>query len=140
MRSIKPTDDNTMSKILNFASDVNTKFNQTLENSPREVRNNLISSQMSQKMYNFEAEETPYMYNTIGDSRKSMKNLATTTNSVFSKTKFENLMVHKMAYEWKNIYRTLSSVDEAGLGVININEFLAICDKVKVSIIPLEAK
>lgn len=45
-----------------------------------------------------------------------------------------------MAYEWKNIYRALSNIDEAGLGIINFSEFLQICDKNRVSIIPLEAK
>jgi hypothetical protein len=82
-----------------------------------------------------------YMYKTLNDnrSRKSQKSLEGHGGSIFSaKTKFEKLMIHKMAYEWKNIYRALSSVDQGGLGVINANEFFSICDKRSVSIIPLE--
>jgi len=49
-------------------------------------------------------------------------------------------MVQKLGYEWKNIYRALSLADCNDNGVISISEFVAICDKVKVSIIPNEAK
>lgn len=47
-------------------------------------------------------------------------------------------MIHKLAYEWKNIYRQLSAIDQKGLGVVTLSEFLTVCDKVNVSIIPLE--
>jgi len=59
---------------------------------------------------------------------------------VFGKTKFENLMIHKLAYEWKNIYRALSQVDDAGTGAIRQDEFISLCEKFKVSIIPIEQK
>ena len=98
---------------------------------------------MPHKNLNIDDDENAYMYKTLNNndtrSRKSHNSLEV-SSSVFNKTKFEKLMIHKMAYEWKNIYRALSSVDQAGLGVINITEFLQICDRNRVSIIPLESK
>ena len=49
-------------------------------------------------------------------------------------------MIHKLAYEWKNIYRNLSTIDFKGKGVILQKTFNQICEKSNVSIIPLEMK
>ena len=50
------------------------------------------------------------------------------------------MMIHKLAYEWKNIYRNLSTIDFKGKGVILQKTFNQICEKSNVSIIPLEMK
>lgn len=55
--------------------------------------------------------------------------------SVFARTKFEKLMIHKLGYEWKNIYRTLTTLDPENLCVVTMNEFSQACDKHKVSIL-----
>lgn len=61
-------------------------------------------------------------------------------SSVFAKTKFEKTMIHKLAYEWKNIYRHLTQIDIEGFGVVKQQDFQTCCEKVKVSIVPLEMK
>ena len=78
------------------------------------------------------------MFHTISDVR-SQRSIAADP-SVFARSKFEKMMIHKLAYEWKNIYRGLTQIDEAGTGLVKLDEFHQVCEKFKVSIIPLESK
>lgn len=56
------------------------------------------------------------------------------------KTKFEQQMVHKLGYEWKQIYRHCIQLDPEATGILNIDDFLKACQKFGVSLIPLEVK
>lgn len=56
------------------------------------------------------------------------------------KTKFEQLLVHKLGYEWKQIYRVCVSLDSEAHGILHIEDFLKTCEKFGVSLIPLEVK
>ena len=47
-------------------------------------------------------------------------------------------MIHKLGYEWKNIYRTLAALDPENQNVVTTTEFSQACDKSKVSILKSE--
>lgn len=49
-----------------------------------------------------------------------------------SKTKFSEDLKNKLAYEWKNIYRGLSQLDQQRKGTININTFNKVVHQFKV--------
>jgi translation initiation factor 2 alpha subunit (eIF-2alpha) len=72
VENIKPTDDSTMNKILNFASDVNMRLygKDTLEESPMNRRNKANSSQLTIQKDN---EEQNSMYKTLNDDVRSQK-------------------------------------------------------------------
>jgi hypothetical protein len=72
---------------------------------------------------------------------RSMSNLAKRElESIFTKTKFEKMMIHKLAYEWKNIYRNLCTIDFKAKGIIKYQTFDTICQKSNANILPLEMK
>lgn len=134
LNHIKPTDDETMNKILNFAMNVDKNMYGSLENSPQ--RRNGLKQQMSQPTL----ERAANLYQTMTIEPLGKTSMSRMESSVFAKSKFEKMMIHKLAYEWKNIYRHLTQIDTEGLGVVSQQEFQVSCEKAKVSIIPLEMK
>lgn len=76
-QTIKPTDEKTYKKIINFAQDDNNK------------------------------------YQTIAEPNM-------TSSSIFTRSKFEHQIIHKLGYEWKNIYRNISHMDQEATGEITI--------------------
>ena len=46
-----------------------------------------------------------------------------TMGSFFQSSGFHKQMTQKLAYEWKNIYRTLSNRHEDNLGIAKVAEF-----------------
>jgi len=137
MKNIKPTDNDTLAKIITFAADLDHRVGGTIENSPRKATQPAMNKSQSSK--NMEQDFMKTMSGLV-ESRVSMQTSLGRVSSVFEKTKFEKMMIHKMAYEWKNIYRMLSVIDQKGLGIIPISEFQSCCEKCKVSIVPLEQK
>ena len=134
LNHIKPTDDETMNKILSFAMNVDKNMYGSLENSPQ--RRNGLKQQMSQPTL----ERAANLYQTMTIEPQGKTSMSRMESSVFAKSKFEKMMIHKLAYEWKNIYRHLTQIDTQGLGVVSQQEFQLSCEKAKVSIIPLEMK
>ena len=116
-----------MSKILSFASSVN----QTIEaKTPTKIP--------------FKSNQ---LYKTISEKhslRRESSHLALdaqsygTKKSVFQRSKFEKLMIHKLGYEWKNIFRSLVQQDESNTNAISLSEFSRICEKHSVSILNSE--
>lgn len=49
-------------------------------------------------------------------------------------------MVHKLGYEWKQIYRNCVTIDSDNQGILHIDDFVRCCEKNGVSLIPLEVK
>lgn len=47
---------------------------------------------------------------------------------------FEKQMIQKLAYEWKNIYRTLQGIDSENSGYVTLFDFETGCEKSKVTI------
>ncbi len=43
-------------------------------------------------------------------------------------------MVTRLGYDWKNIYRALSVIDDENAGFVPLFEFERICDRAKVTI------
>ena len=78
-QTIKPTDDKTYKKIINFT--------QTLDHDDNK---------------NFATMAEPNV----------------TTSSIFTRSKFENQIIHKLGYEWKNIYRNLTHFDQDATGEV----------------------
>jgi len=50
----------------------------------------------------------------------------------------EKLISGKLGYEWKNIYRTLTHVDDQNTGLIELREFDDICYRFKARLTKLE--
>ena len=140
IKNIKTTDEETLAKILTFATDMDQRMGGTMqgtiETSPH--RNDGMVLRTSQSSKQIDGD----LYKTINGLAESRVGVRTSIggNSVFEKTKFEKMMIHKMAYEWKNVYRMLTVIDQKGLGIIPISEFQSCCERCKVSIVPLEQK
>lgn len=47
-------------------------------------------------------------------------------------------MIHKLGYEWKNIFRSLVSQDDSNQNIVLLNDFSRICEKHGVSILNSE--
>ena len=86
-QTIKPTDDKTYKKIINFT--------QTLDDDTKN-------------------------YQTLADPN-------VTSSSIFTRSKFESQIIHKLGYEWKNIYRNLSHFDQEATGEVTLTQFEKAC-------------
>lgn len=136
---LSKTDGRTYQKIMNFVQDANHTWDETPEEHARKVgrshcKSNADFELPAEKMYRTLTEQPEF--------RKSSIKFGA-TGSVFHQTsnsKFEKLMIHKLAYEWKKIYRNLTTVDAQGTGVVKISDFQKVCERNGVSIIPLEIK
>ena len=49
-------------------------------------------------------------------------------------------MIHKLGYEWKNIYRLLTLSDASSTGEVTLSQFEKACIKQKVSLSDYETK
>ena len=87
---MKPTDENTYKKIINFTK--------TIDHSDNIKYQNLAEPNM-------------------------------TSSSIFTRTKFEHQIIHKLGYEWKNIYRNLSLFDSESTGRVTLTQFEKACAK-----------
>lgn len=94
---MKPTDDKTLRKIINF---------------------------------------TPGTETSIG--KHDAANIAQT--SIFTRTNFDQTIIHKIGYEWKNIYRLLTLCDSESTGEVTFSQFEKACIKQKVSLSNFETK
>lgn len=61
-------------------------------------------------------------------------------NSGRLKTKFEQILVGKLGYEWKNIYRACVQLDADGLGILPFDDFVKTCERYGTSLVPAELK
>ena len=141
IKGLKKTDNKTLQKILEFATDINYNFkNTSLESSPHNRRNR--RNELQEAGVSYQTFDDTKKYQTVapedvdleGPSDKMMgsRNLSFNNlgdSSAFTKTKFEKMMIHKLAYEWKNIYRNLSTIDFKGKGTIKYLTFDTICQK-----------
>ena len=145
LRNIQPTDDRTMNKILSFAQTINSKLDP--DSSPERRPTTLSKAhQLSYSNTNlntvspglFRTAEYSHRRTTNRDSNSRLglsESKYGANKSVFARSKFEKLMIHKLGYEWKNIYRTLTAFDPESMNVVTLNEFSQACDKNKVSIL-----
>lgn len=131
---IKPTDDKTLQRILSFANELTQddpmKAHLTLSNKS-------ILDNYNHAKFNTISDKNTFNHNSKANIALEEK---TQASSVFVRSKFENRMIHKLAYEWKNIYRALSSLDCEGRGVISLSNFEQILQKQNVSIVRDEMK
>lgn len=67
-----------------------------------------------------------------------MSNYSTHSTSFFSKN--SNLIKSKLSYEWKNIFRQLSSIDLNQSGVVTKGEFIRTLHKNRVTLTREEVK
>ena len=72
-------------------------------------------------------------YNTIADQN-------VTSSSIFTRSKFENTIIHKLGYEWKNIYRNLTLIDSDSTGEVTLAQFEKACAKQQVSLSEYETR
>lgn len=47
-------------------------------------------------------------------------------------------MIHKLGYEWKNIFRSLVSLDDTNHNMVLLSDFSRVCEKHGVSILNSE--
>lgn len=135
-----------MNKILNFASTINSKIDPDSSPERKPMLNKSHNMSYSNNQLNSvspglfrTAEYSHRRTNQDSQSRLGLSDSKYSANkSVFARTKFEKLMIHKLGYEWKNIYRTLTLLDPENLHVVTMNEFSHACDKHKVSILKQE--
>jgi hypothetical protein len=90
---VKPTDNKTLKKIINFTQNIDTK------NDPN----------VSQP-------------------------------SIFTRTNFDQTVIQKLGYEWKNIYRLLTLFDSESSGMVSLSQFENACSKQKVSLSDYDTK
>ena len=65
---------------------------------------------------------------------KSNTELRRTDSDYNVKSRFEKIMVQKLAYEWKNIYRMLSQIDINNTGQISVIDFEKSCIKAGITL------
>ena len=86
------------------------------------------------------------MYHTLVNDTDNLNKTAMSKShyssffTVKHRSKFEQLLINKLGYEWKQIYRSLVNIDSDNLGILHIDDFLRSCEKFGVSLIPLEVK
>lgn len=117
---------------MSFAKDMSCRL---IDESPEQRKKS--------KSKHFDLKEEKY--NTLTEPHESIARSTSKSNcSVFNnmkgRTRFEKMIIQKLAYEWKNIYRQCVTTDRENLDIININEFVSICDKNGASIILTEQK
>ena len=87
--------------------------------------------------------KTQFFKNATGQSRVAdytrnysshHANLRKTMNEFYQSNGFKKQLAQKLAYEWKNVYRTLSNCDPANLGITKIQQFQKACGKCAVEL------
>lgn len=54
-------------------------------------------------------------------------------NETLNLTATDKSVIHKLSYEWKNIYRNCLKIDSEGTDLIDISYFDNVCQKFKVN-------
>lgn len=123
---IQKTDPRTFKKIMSFAKDMSCRLG---DDSPELKKNFDIPDEK---------------FNTLTEPQNLTRKITNKSrSSIFNqkgKTRFEKLMIQKLGYDWKKIYRNCVTYDKDAQGIIHIDDFIKSCEKNGISIIPLEQK